>query len=185
MQGGEGGRLQRHLLTRFFPAGINTIFTPHQNTTTMGWWSTTIMGGDTPLDFKSEIFEVIDRDQFKDTGAKVRVPLEKSQSLFLNGKIDDIMNRWGCGKPDETFYKEYKSIGFQVLTVLMMGYGCKIQPELKALMREWILQDGWAKEDNERQGNIDDLIKKLDSYNGSAIAVKSESLLQKWQEKIG
>lgn len=149
----------------------------------MGWWSTTIMGGDTPLDFKSEIFDLINRDQFNDKGAKVRVPLEKVQSLFLNGKMDDLLNRWGCGKPDEAFYREYKSIGFQVLAVLMMGYGCAIQPELKGLMREWILQDGWAKEDYERRGHVDDLLKKLDGYNGSAVTVKSESLLQKFFEK--
>jgi len=148
----------------------------------MGWWSTTIMGGDTPLDFKSTIFDLIGRDQFNDRGAKVRVPLEKAQSLFLKGKMDDILNRWGCGKPDEEFYREYKSIGFQVLAVLMMEYGCEIKPELKGLMREWISQDGWGKEDYERRGHVDDLLKKLDGYNGSPVKVKSESLFSKFFE---
>jgi hypothetical protein len=149
----------------------------------MGWWSTTIMGGDTPLDFKSTIFEIIDRDQFKDTGKKVRVPLESSQDLFINGKMDDILKGWGCGKTNSAFYINYKSIGFQVLAVLMMGYGCQIKPELKGLMREWILKDDWAQEDQERNTHVKDLLDKLEAYNGSAVAVKSESLLQKFMER--
>lgn len=150
----------------------------------MGWWSSTIMGGDTPLDFKSEIFSIIKRDQFKDKGAKVRGPLEQAQTSFLNGGMDTILNTWGCGKPNSAFYNEFKSIGFQVLAVLMMTYACEIQPELKALMREWILKDVWAEEDTERKGHIDELVQALDLYNGSATEISTETLLGKILEKM-
>jgi len=32
----------------------------------MGWWSTDIMGGDSPLDVKDEIFEICEVEEFDD-----------------------------------------------------------------------------------------------------------------------
>lgn len=144
----------------------------------MGWWSTTIMGGDTPLDFKSEFYRVIKMDQFKDKGVRVKKAFEQAQTQFISGEIDKIMNSWGCGKPDESFYKDYKSIGFQVLSVLMMENGCELNPELKQMMLEWIPQDSWTQEDDERKKNVDDLLNKVNNYNNKVTTVKGEGLFE-------
>jgi len=145
----------------------------------MGWWSKTIMGGDTPLDLKSEFFDVAGVDQFNDRNTKVKKAFEESQDKFIKGGIDKILNRWGCGKPDSAYYNDKKSIAFQVLAVQMMTFGCVIKEELKTLMFEWIPKDEWAEEDNERKRKIDDLIETLMAYNNKPVDVESEGLFEK------
>ena len=144
----------------------------------MGWWSKTIMGGDTPLDFKSEFFDLAKVDQFNDKRPKVKKAFEESQDKFIKG-IDTILNRWGCGKPDSDYYNDKKSIAFQVLAVQMMTHGCVIKEELKALMFEWIPKDEWATEDSERKEKIDELVEILMGYADSPVDIKSEGLFDK------
>lgn len=144
----------------------------------MGWWSKTIMGGDTPLDFKSEFFDLAKVDQFNDKRPKVKKAFEESQDKFTKG-IDKLLNRWGCGKSGSDYYNDKKSIGFQVLAVQMMVHGCVIKEELKSLMLEWIVKDEWAGEDPEREKRINELVETLKNYDNKPTSIKSEGLLQK------
>ena len=147
----------------------------------MGWWSKTIMGGDTPLDFKSDFFDLLKLDQFQDSRVKIKKAFDKDQDKFIKG-IDKILNRWGCGKPNSDYYNDQKSIGFQVLAVQMMTHGCVIKEELKALMFEWIPKDVWAAEDGERKKIIDEIIEILKGYADSPVDIKSEGLFDKMFE---
>jgi len=144
----------------------------------MGWWSKTIMGGDTPLDFKSEFFDLAGVDQFNDKRSKVKKAFEESQDKFIKG-IDKVLKRWGCGKTGSEYYNDQKSIGFQVLAVQMMVHGCVIKEELKDLMLKWIVKDVWASQDPEREQRIKELEEALKNYNNKPTSIKSESLLQK------
>ena len=144
----------------------------------MGWWSKTIMGGDTPLDFKSEFFDLAKVDQFNDGRPKVKKAFEESQDKFIKG-IDKVLKRWGCGKTGSEYYNDQKSIGFQVLAVQMMTHGCVIKEELKDLMLEWIAKDVWAAEDPERKKRIDELMETLKNYDNKPTSIKSEGLLEK------
>jgi hypothetical protein len=150
----------------------------------MGWWSKTIMGGDTPLDFQSVFFDKMGVDQFNDSKKEVKKAFENGQDYFITG-VDAVLNRWGCGNPDEEFYIDYKSIGFQVLAVIMMEHGIKINQELKVLMLECIPNDEWAKEDSERNGYVQNLIDSLKAYEGSKpVKTTSKGLLEAIAEKI-
>jgi len=144
----------------------------------MGWWSKTIMGGDTPLDFKSEFFDLAGVDQFNDKGSKVKKAFEESQDKFIKG-IDKVLKRWGCGKTGSDYYNDQKSIGFQVLAVQMMAHGCVIKEELNDLMLKWIVKDVWASQDTEREQRIKELEEALKNYNSKPTSIKSEGLLQK------
>jgi len=144
----------------------------------MGWWSKTIMGGDTPLDFKSEFFDLAGVDQFNDKRPKVKKAFEESQDKFIKG-IDKVLKRWGCGKIGSEYYNDQKSIGFQVLAVQMMTHGCVIKEELKGLMLEWIVKDVWASQDPEREQRIKELVETLKNYNNKPTSIKSEGLLEK------
>jgi len=144
----------------------------------MGWWSKTIMGGDTPLDFKSEFFDLAGVDQFNDKRSKVKKAFDESQDKFIKG-IDKVLKRWGCGKIGSEYYNDQKSIGFQVLAVQMMTHGCVIKEELKDLMLKWIVKDVWASQDPEREQRIKELEEALKNYNSKPTSIKSESLLQK------
>jgi len=143
----------------------------------MGWWSKTIMGGDTPLDFKSEFFDLAGVDQFNDREIKVKKAFEESQDKFIKG-IDKVLKRWGCGKPGSAYYNDKKSIAFQVLAVQMMTSGCVIKEELKSLMLEWIPKDEWASEDNERKKRIDELIEILNGYADNPVDIEREGLFE-------
>lgn len=150
----------------------------------MGWWSKTIMGGDTPLDFKSDFFDKIGVDQFNDSKKVIKKAFVKGQDYFIEG-VDEVLNSWGCGKPGEDYYKDKKSIGFQVLAVIMMEHGIKINPEIKTLMLEWIPKDEWAKEDSERNGYIENLIDSLEAYDGSSpVHTTSKGLLEVFADKL-
>jgi hypothetical protein len=144
----------------------------------MGWWSKTIMGGDTPLDFKSEFFDLAKVDQFNDERSKVKKAFGESQDKFTKG-IDKILKRWGCGKSGSEYYNDQKSIAFQVLAVQMITHGCVIKEELKTLMLEWIVKDVWAAEDPEREKRINELVETLKNYDNKPTSVKSEGLLEK------
>lgn len=144
----------------------------------MGWWSSTIMGGDTPLDFEGSINDVVGLG-YKPKASEIIKKLTEGQTKFINGGIDDILNRWGCGKPDEEFYIDHKSIGFQVLAVMLMNEGIKINEELKALMLEWIPKDYWAGENEERKKHVDNLLENLNNYDPSnPVDIHSEGLLE-------
>jgi hypothetical protein len=39
----------------------------------MGWWSTSIMGGDTPLDFEDEFFHACNVEKFPEEGGKAEL----------------------------------------------------------------------------------------------------------------
>ena len=144
----------------------------------MGWWSTTIMGGDTPLDMQHAIGKHLGGEIGKES-------LELAQEELAQTGIDAILNRWGCGKPDEAFYIDKKSIGFQVLAYLMLQHGCEIKPEVKALMLENIPKDEWAAEDTERKTHIDNLIQALENYNGEPVQLTREGLFEVLAKKLG
>lgn len=144
----------------------------------MGWWSTDIMGGDTPLDFKSAILDQIGLDEFKAKPEQIRKAFDSLDEKTLREVIPAIVNEWGCGDPGGDFYKNEVSIGFQVLAVLMMESGARISPGIQGLMDVRIMDDDWAKEDDERKGKIKHLLQTLRSYSGEPVEVKSKGLLE-------
>ena len=144
----------------------------------MGWWSATIMGGDTPLDMEHAIGKLLNGETGKET-------LESSQDELVQTGIDSILNRWGCGEPHEAFYIDQKSIGFQVLAYLMLEHGCEIHPSTQEAFLEWIPKDEWASEDDVRKGYIDNLIEAIQNYDGKPMKLKNEGLFEVFAKKFG
>jgi hypothetical protein len=141
----------------------------------MGWWSTDIMGGDTPLDYKDAFFDICEVNEFPEDDSRVELTKEDlEQNLtqilqFLNE------NKWG-----------ESSIGFQVLAVLMMKAGAKIDMPVKVRMLEAISTDEWAQEDEEREVAIKGLYEALSVYDGKTpIYIKSRGLFEVMFDKLG
>jgi hypothetical protein len=134
----------------------------------MGWWSTDILGGDTPYDIVSRIFEICDIEQYEE---------DKPGQNLLNDKaiqenLDEITNYLDMLGED-------KSIGYQVLAVLMMECGATISKDLKFEMIYACNEDEWAQTNEERQKSILGLLTTLEAYdNSKPIAVKSKGLLE-------
>jgi hypothetical protein len=143
----------------------------------MGWWSTDILGGDTPLDWEDEFYGISKVDKFggAEKGKINYIPkdvLEQRQFEFSD-LLDAASN-----------YTE-PGIGYQVLAVMMMRAGASIDPVVKGKMVAAALGDQWAKEDSEREETIHGLVKALSQYDGQTpILVKSKGLLEVMAEKL-
>ena len=143
----------------------------------MGWWSTDIMGGDTPLDWEDEFYGIASVDKFE--GA------EKGKCNYIP---KDILEKRQFGYADlldaSINYME-PDIGYQVLAVMMMRAGASIDPVVKGKMVAAALGDQWAKEDSEREETIQGLVKALSQYDDKTpILIKSRGLFQVMAENL-
>jgi len=143
----------------------------------MGWWSTDILGGDTPLDWEDEFYGIAGVDKF-DNAPKGRINyipkdiLEQKQ--FEYAERLDSSEKWA--EPE---------IGYQVLAVMMMRAGASLDPEIKGKMVTAALGDEWAQEDSEREENIQGLVQALSQYDGKTpILIKSKGLFEVIYDKI-
>lgn len=138
----------------------------------MGWWSTDIMGGDTPLDIKGIIFEVVEGDEDKELIDAEKFELEK---LLKYVKVNH---------PD--FMKgDNKNIFFQVLGVLMMKSCLPIPLHLKTEMAFAASEDEWAREDNNRYRVMTNFIDELYAYDGTEpTIITSKGLFEVMAETI-
>jgi len=137
----------------------------------MGWWSTDILGGDTPLDYEEDIKEIISGGYLTDKDITAE-QFENMDEVFVNNKIDTIAQT-----------KDEKSIAYQVLAVIGMRVGARISMQLKILMLSHIRQDEWQHEDYDRRVIIENLMNTLKTYDGTApVKINSKGLLEVYAE---
>lgn len=141
----------------------------------MGWWSTDILGGDTPLDFEDEIFGICEVEKFPESGGRADLTAED-----LTNNLGDILSMIESARFGETY------IGFQVLSVLMMKAGAPIPESLFPTLEDACFMDEWAKESDERKEATDGLLAALRAYdNQTPIIVRSRGLFEVMAEKLG
>lgn len=119
----------------------------------MGWWSTNIMGGDTPLDFEDEFFGICKVEMFPEPGKRN----ELSKEDFVN-HLDEML---AYIHKDKSAY----NIGYQVLAVSMLKAGAFISADLQDFMMQACENDEWAQESDERKIATNGLFKALASYD--------------------
>lgn len=129
----------------------------------MGWWSPTIMGGDTPLDIECE---------WDEKGFNKKPPTDEDLKHFF-----DCAVRWTGGE---------RFIGPQVVTVLMMRYGWPISDELRERLLDESTEDetdaeGWN-DPAERLRHVANLQATLRNYDGTPTEVAEEGLFEKIAE---
>lgn len=140
----------------------------------MGWWSTDIMGGDTPLDFEDEFFGICNVEKFPEGGGMASLTKED-----ITNHLDEIIASISKEKYDQ-------GIGYQVLAVIMLKAGAPISSELKFEMVKACQDDEWAQEVEERQVSVLGLINALEAYdNKTPIKIKSRGLFEVMAEKLG
>jgi hypothetical protein len=140
----------------------------------MGWWSTSIMGGDTPLDFEDDFFGICKVEKFPEGGGMATLTKED----FTN-HLDKMLE---CIHK----YKGEENIGYQVLAVLMLKAGAFISGDLRDFMMQACENDEWAQENEERKVETDGLFNALASYdNEHPIIIKSKGLFEVMAEKLG
>lgn len=145
----------------------------------MGWWSTTIMSGDDPLDGEGWIMNEIgikyefESGSYDSVQSKKRLEVEQENIL---AKID---------KEIENGYYESNFIYKQVLGVLLMRYGCSIKQNVKEQIIEAANSDTWSSGNLERKKHLDEFVNTLNEYEGEPTEITSEGLFQKIAQHLG
>jgi hypothetical protein len=141
----------------------------------MGWWSKDIMGGDTPLDAKDEIYGICNVEEFGDEGRElVREDIEAN--------LPKILERFR--KAANNDYYSDRAIYFQILGVMMMKTGTPIPEELKIEILENSSTDEWAVEDEERKQIVEGFHTAIKAYDGTPIHIRSRGLFEVIAEHI-
>lgn len=139
----------------------------------MGWWSTNIMGGDSPLDFEDEFFGICKVEKFPGNGVRAKL----SKEDFAN-HLDEMLECIHKSGTEQT-------IGYQVLAVGMLRAGAFISGDLQDFMMQACQNDEWAQESEERKLAIDGLYNAISSYNNQdPIFIKSKGLFEVMASKL-
>jgi len=144
----------------------------------MGWWSDDIMGGDTPLDLQSFIYDALGLEQYpNDRNKELIIPADgydyKKIVKYLKDRDGD----------DYWLKSDTGNIFHQVLGVMMMNSGATINKTLKAKMIKAAKNDEWANEglednDEGRRDKMDAFITKLKAYDGNPTVIESKGLME-------
>jgi hypothetical protein len=146
-----------------------------------GWWSKTILGGDTPLDYLGNIAHVLG------------VPCTYDDKRFEGAEEFHcyMFTREQLESPDATkkLLALYKKTGYQreimgqVIGTVYLWTGAKMPKKIKDLVIASAKADEWAREDAEREDRIYDLIKAVKAHKpGQRVELREEGLFQKFRE---
>ena len=121
----------------------------------MGWWKTTIFGGDTPLDFKEKFYKICGVQEYGIDHKSVEIPKKKIKKNF-----DKILSLIEKEEDDD------KNIAYQVFGAILIRSGYNIQ-ENDGVMEKIIEaseNDEYSKEDQVRRNVMLNFINTLKEY---------------------
>ena len=139
----------------------------------MGWWSETILGGDTPLDYLGNLADLLKYETF--------YPLEDIKDIaavkrsICDFGLENLVNQF------VTETDSYRNIQLQVLGVVLMAVGMPIDKTLRQLLIEAGLDDEWMSEEgrsSDRGHHIHNYIDTVRDYDGTPIMTNTEGLFE-------
>lgn len=134
----------------------------------MGWWSTVVMGGDTPLDYQGDMIDLcgVDYNAFVDNYdldlTALRSDIESSYD-----KLTEYCDNVSYGDPN---------IAYQILGVLILESGAKLPDEIKIKIEDAAKNDEWSTSNDERKANMDAFRHQVANYDGTPTEIKYEGL---------
>lgn len=140
----------------------------------MGWWSGTILGGDTPLDYLGNLEDLLKCEKL--------YPLENIKRM--EGVRQDIYDFGGLTKLVNAFITEtdsYRNIQLQVLGIVLITIGMPIDETLRGLIIEASLDDEWMREEgtsSDRGYHIQRFIDAVREYDGTPVMSNTEGLFE-------
>jgi len=141
----------------------------------MGWWSKTVMGGDTPLDIEYNLYTL--------AGIKDDDLYEESKKEEINTKVREGVSKliqW-VKNPTDAYYARDGLAG-QVLGVMVMRHGLPANEdttkEAISLALVSAKEDEWATEGGDRLAYMSAFIEQLNNYDGTHQEPASEGLLE-------
>lgn len=147
----------------------------------MGWWSATILGGDTPMDYvgdMKDIANINDYDYDKEEDILLAPNVVKDR---VNKAIRKLVKY--CDNSHDI------DIAYQVLGVVIMTSGAKLSDQLRTFIISAARNDEWAKRDTsvdkERKTYINRFVRQLQRYpseGGRPRTIAQEGLFEKMSE---
>lgn len=138
----------------------------------MGWWSATVMGGDTPCDYIYDLEQAAMINMDDEPSLRI---MREAINLHLKEVFDAAKNL------DDP-------IAAQVLGVFIITNGAKMTEEIREFIIQGCNSDEWAKEDAERRKFVSHFRRQIRRYpsKGSVrgYTVAYEGLFQKMAEHI-
>src|SRR6478735_9178130 len=114
----------------------------------MGWFSKGILGGDEPMDYESDIAEILGFNYYNDDNKELFFTKENLEKYQV-----EIFNKF---KSDDS-----SIIAFQTLSCFMVEVGAKFEPYILDKCIDCLERDDWKNTDLERKYHIDYLINIL------------------------
>jgi len=140
----------------------------------MGWWSETVMGGDTPLDVEGTIYN--------DLG--IKGPYEDVPLLIRKNAFIEHAKQLTC------LVTPYGNIGAQVLGLIAMELGVPRNSNyIENILQDAkhsAIYDEWALENlnGERRKCMVAFVKVIDNYTGNPTQIESKSLFDVMEEHL-
>ena len=140
----------------------------------MGWWSETIMGGDSPLDYQYDFYKImgINDDEYFDDKNNFEGTTKDLVEQHLDAMFADA--------DTETFERAIK---YQVLAKIILHSGAKISAEQKKILYDECEKDpemDWNDGGKKRREFIKDLLDKIKGHKEGLVSLlMTESLLVK------
>lgn len=132
----------------------------------MGWWSKTVMGGDTPMDYECDF--LIDHcgysDFYDEDPETIRTALNQ--------------NFWPCYHHAlHCVNQDGDGIALQVLGAIVLRYGANLPIEVRKVIIDAALNDEWGAEDEERANHMKIFAYQVENYtNGEPVEIATEGL---------
>jgi len=132
----------------------------------MGWWSKKVMGGDRPLDILSWMAEACGCETSYDDPAQWHGYIWSAVDAESVRRMAKVIGRQ---RDDD------RSIAAQVLAVVVMRCGAPLDGALRERLADLIARDEWARENDERDAEIQRLLRDLRDYDTSQDAREVEA----------
>ncbi|MGZ8856203.1 MAG: hypothetical protein ACXW0J_03150 [Nitrososphaeraceae archaeon] len=145
----------------------------------MGWWSCTVMGGDTPADIgcviESDILGLNQEDEDEEDSSINEIDLKpilaSKLSYMASSECDNMMKEFG------DLMIAHQVLGYYVLTIGADPNNKDVKTILKHAKKA-AAADRWAQRDPERKQHMDKFIKAINEFNGEPVEIEDESLME-------
>lgn len=145
----------------------------------MGWWSPTILGGDSALDYHGDMMDII----AETNGMKIDyyADLEFKPTAKMVDKAMPKLVKYARDHNDS--YDP--GVAAQVLGVIIITSGAKMSEKTRKYIHTAAVNDEWAIVDPERKEYIDSFARQIKRYTGKRkLKVAEEGLFDMIAKKV-
>jgi hypothetical protein len=149
----------------------------------MGWWSASILGGDTPYDAHAWAWNTVLRLSGKDLTYETYLdseasPFDHDNDLLRECLTEEVMTVALEELENDKNHTD-KDVYSQVLALMILEAGVLFPEQLKDRFIQLIAKDEWADYDHERAVYVLDLIRRVTSNLGVVQELPRQGLFEK------